>query len=169
MSETTNERSAAAYRDTSSDVWFHTAVEAAASATQLRVYEATGEQVSWSDAAMNACAGRSGPLGDLVNGFTERLAEEYMRPEDVGHWIDNHESLPNVRAYLARPDAGMSLERAATSIVEAADRGGSGLYQLARSGQDRQRAARDEPATARQPFRPAAEVRRQDLRRAARA
>lgn len=139
MSQTHGEQPATSHRDPSSDAWWRKTLDAAAATTQLRAYEETGKDVSWSDAVMNASAaaswgwrdGRnlpSGPVGDLANGFATRLAEEYMREENIPHQIDNHESLPNVRAYMARGDVDETLRTAATSIVESADRGAPGEY-----------------------------------------
>ncbi|WP_328999784.1 hypothetical protein OHA18_35755 [Kribbella sp. NBC_00709] len=130
------------HRNPSEDAWWRRALDATGAAMQLRAYEKDGQEVTWSDAVMNASAAVSmgwrqnerwadlpkGPLGDLSDGFAQRLAEEYIRPDNVGHWIDNTEFLPNVRAYMARGDVGETLTASATSIVEAADRGAPGEY-----------------------------------------
>lgn len=108
---------------------------------QLRAYEQDGQDVNWSDAVMNASAAASmgwrhtnerwaelppGPLGNLADGFAQRLAEEYIENGRMGYHIDNTEFLPNVRAQMARGAIDGTLESAATSIVTSADPGERG-------------------------------------------
>jgi hypothetical protein len=141
MSEVYPEPSTTSHRDPSDDKWWHRVLDATAAEAQLRTFEDTGQEASWSDAVMHSSAVASmgwrqgqwdnipkGPVGDVAKGFSARLAEEYMRPEQVGHWIDAHESLPNVRAYMTRADVEKTLENAAATIVEVADRGQPGEY-----------------------------------------
>ncbi|MBB5982503.1 hypothetical protein [Kribbella solani] len=107
------------------------AIEAGAAAAQLRGYEATGREVSWADAAVNASAAANprGREADLFNGLAERLAAEYNTEQNIVHWIDSHESLPNQRAYVNRSQVDESLQKLATAIVESADHGAPGTYQ----------------------------------------
>jgi len=106
------------YRNPSDDAWWRRALDATGATMQLRAYEQNGQEVTWSDAVMNASAAASmqwrrdtnerwanlppGPLGDLSDGFAQRLAEEYIENGRMGYHIDNTEFLPNVRAQMAR-------------------------------------------------------------------
>ena len=130
------------YRNPSDDAWWRRALDATGATMQLRAYEQNGQEVTWSDAVMNASAAASmqwrrdtnerwanlppGPLGDLSDGFAQRLAEEYIQNGRMGYHIDNTEFLPNVRAQMARGDIDRTLETAATSIVTSADPGERG-------------------------------------------
>ncbi|WP_432894045.1 hypothetical protein ACQPYH_21550 [Kribbella sp. CA-245084] len=129
------------YRNPSDDAWWRRALDATGAAMQLHAYEQNGQEVTWSDAVMNASAAASmgwrhnnerwadlpkGPLGNLADGFAQRLAEEYIRDDNVGYHIDTTEFLPNVRANMARGDIDQTLESAATSIVTSADPGERG-------------------------------------------
>ncbi|WP_319041236.1 hypothetical protein [Kribbella solani] len=79
----------------------------------------TGRLPGWADAAMHGSALASGgEEADLFNGLAERLGSEYTTQNNVGHRIDNRESLPNVRADVAQDDIDQALRRIATAIVE---------------------------------------------------
>ncbi|MGW7686789.1 hypothetical protein ACWGID_38980 [Kribbella sp. NPDC054772] len=128
------------YRNPSDDAWWRKALDATAATMQLRAFEQNGSEVPWSDAAINASAAASmgwrqserwadlpkGPLGNLADGFAARLAEEYIRDDNVGTHIDSTPFLPNVRAQMARGDVDRTLETAASSIVTSADPGTNG-------------------------------------------
>ncbi|MFD3401828.1 hypothetical protein ACFWUU_14160 [Kribbella sp. NPDC058693] len=130
------------YRNPSDDAWWRRALDATGATMQLRAFEQDGREVNWSDAVMNASAAAamglrgnnnerwanlpSGPLGNLSDGFAQRLAEEYIENGRMGYHIDNTEFLPNVRMHMARGDIDRTLETAATSIVTSADPGEHG-------------------------------------------
>jgi len=130
------------YRNPSDDAWWRRALDATGATMQLRAFEQDGRDVPWSDAVMNASAAAAmrwrassngrwadlpkGPLGDLSEGFAQRLAEEYNRDDNIGFHIDNTDWLPNVRAQMARGDVDRTLENAARSIVTSADPGPNG-------------------------------------------
>ncbi len=129
------------YRNPSDDGWWRRALNATAASMQLRAYERGGQEVNWSDAVMNASAAVSmgwrhneryadlpkGPIGNLADGFAQRLAEEYMFQKGrVGFQIDNTDFLPNVRSDMARSTMDQTLRTAATAIVASADPGEHG-------------------------------------------
>jgi hypothetical protein len=115
-------------------MWWRSTLSLAADLLRHEEYELTGQYAEWSDAAMKASAGVSihgrvgrfadvpaGRVNDVAVAFSERLAEEYMGEERNPHQIDSHESLPNVRAYMARGNVDETLETAALAIIESAD------------------------------------------------
>ncbi|WP_410792029.1 hypothetical protein [Kribbella sp. C-35] len=139
MTQSPTER--ASHRNPSDDAWWRKALDATGATMQLRAYEDTGRDASWSDAVMNASAAVSmpgpngqrwtglpkGPLGNLADGFAQRLSEEYMFEKGrMGFLIDNTDFLPNVRAQMARGDVDKTLESAAKNIVTSADPGEHG-------------------------------------------
>lgn len=130
------------YRNPSDDAWWRHALDATAATMQFRAYEQDGRDATWSDAVMNVSAAASmgwqgghnerwanlptGGLGDLSDGFAQRLAEEYIVKGRMGYHIDNTEWLPNVRANMANGDIDQTLESAAVSVVTSADPGERG-------------------------------------------
>ncbi|MEV6271760.1 hypothetical protein AB0L64_31655 [Kribbella sp. NPDC051936] len=131
----------AEHRNPSDDAWWRRALDATGATMQLRGYEQTGREATWSDAVMNASAAVSmpgpraerwtglpqGPLGNVADGFAQRLSEEYMFEKGrMGFLIDNTDFLPNVRSQMARGDVDKTLETAAKAIVTSADPGENG-------------------------------------------